>query len=255
MTEEFTTDLVSIVTPVYNAARFIQETIDSVLAQTYTEFELILVDDCSRDDSVAIIQKNQQNDPRIKLVQLPENSGAAVARNAGIAAARGQYIAFIDSDDCWAENKLTKQLGFMKKNAVSFSYTNFALVNEDGSIIKDKVDLPLALDYAGLLKNTAIACSTVVIDRNAIGDFRMPLVRKGQDTATWLMLMRERQIAAFGLDEVLNYYRQVAGSISSNRFAALKRTWHTYRNIEKLPLVKSLYYFSCYVFNAIKRRV
>lgn len=255
MTEEFTTDLVSIVTPVYNAARFIQETIDSVLAQTYTEFELILVDDCSRDDSVSIIQKNQQNDPRIKLVQLAENSGAAVARNAGIAAASGQYIAFIDSDDRWAENKLTKQLGFMKNNAVSFSYTNFALVNEAGAVIKDKVELPLTLDYAGLLKNTAIACSTVVIDRNAIGDFRMPLVRKGQDTATWLMLMRERQIAAFGLDEVLNYYRQVAGSISSNRFAALKRTWHTYRNIEKLPLVKSIYYFSYYVLNAIKRRV
>lgn len=255
MKEDFIIDLVSIVTPVYNAERFIQETVDSVLAQTYTEFELILVDDCSSDDSVAIIEQNQQNDNRIKLVQLKENSGAAVARNAGIAAAQGQYIAFIDSDDRWTENKLTKQLGFMKKNDVSFSYTNFALVNEEGAIIKEQVDLPMTLDYDGLLKNTAIACSTVVIDRHAIGDFRMPLVRKGQDTATWLMLMRERKAAAFGLNEVLNYYRQVEGSISSDRFGALKRTWHTYRNIERLPLLKCVYYFSFYVFNAIKRRV
>lgn len=247
-------ELVSVITPVYNAERFIRDTIDSVLAQTYTDFELILVDDQSTDSSVEIIKGYQAQDERVKLIQLEQNSGAAVARNSGIEAAKGQYIAFIDSDDRWSENKFAKQLAFMKNNDYSFSYTNFALVNEEGELLKESVDLPKSLNYEGLLKNTAIACSTVVIDRNQVGDFRMPLVRKGQDTATWLMLMRETGVTAYGVEDVLNYYRQVEGSISSNKIGALKRTWNTYRNLEKLPLFKCIYYFSLYVFNAIRRR-
>lgn len=255
MLEQYKRELVSVITPVYNAERFIRDAIDSVLAQTYTDWELILVDDHSSDASISIIKGFQQKDSRVKLIQLEKNSGAAVARNAGISAAKGQYLAFIDSDDKWTEDKLAKQLGFMRQNNLAFTYTNFALVNETGKILKDQIDLPESLNYAGLLKNTAIACSTVVIDRNQIGDFRMPLVRKGQDTATWLMIMRELNVSAYGLNEVLNYYRQVAGSISSNRFGALKRTWNTYRNIEKLPLLKCVYYFVFYMYNAVKRRL
>lgn len=247
--------LVSIVTPVYNAERFIAETIKSVQNQTYTEWELLLVNDSSSDGSVAVISKLATEDPRIRLVNLAENSGAAVARNAGLAAANGQYIAFVDSDDCWTETKLSDQLAFMQQSGSVFSYTNFALVNEVGEVLKEKVSLPERLTYSGLLKNTAIACSTVVIDREAVGDFTMPLVRKGQDTATWLKLMRERSIAADGLNKVLNYYRQVEGSISSDRMGALRRTWHTYRYLEQLPLPKAIYYFSHYVLQAILRRL
>lgn len=247
--------LVSIVTPVYNAERFIAETIKSVQSQTYTDWELLLVNDCSSDSSVAIISKIAAEDPRIRLINLAENSGAAVARNAGLAAANGQYIAFVDSDDCWTETKLADQLTFMQTSGSVFSYTNFALVNEAGDILKEQVNLPERLSYSGLLKNTAIACSTVVIDREAVGDFTMPLVRKGQDTATWLKLMRERQIAADGLDKVLNHYRQVEGSISSDRVGALRRTWHTYRHLEQLPFPKAIYYFSHYVLQAVMRRL
>lgn len=247
--------LVSIVTPVYNAERFIAETIKSVQSQTYTDWELLLVNDCSSDSSVAIISKIAAEDPRIRLINLAENSGAAVARNAGLAAANGQYIAFVDSDDCWTETKLADQLTFMQTSGSVFSYTNFALVNEAGDILKEQVNLPERLTYSGLLKNTAIACSTVVIDRESVGDFTMPLVRKGQDTATWLKLMRERQIAADGLDKVLNHYRQVEGSISSDRVGALRRTWHTYRHLEQLPLPKAIYYFSHYVLQAVMRRL
>lgn len=247
--------LVSIVTPVYNAERFIAETIKSVQSQTYTDWELLLVNDCSSDSSVAIISKIAAEDPRIRLINLAENSGAAVARNAGLAAANGQYIAFVDSDDCWTETKLADQLTFMQTSGSVFSYTNFALVNEAGDILKEQVNLPERLTYSGLLKNTAIACSTVVIDREAVGDFTMPLVRKGQDTATWLKLMRERQIAADGLDKVLNHYRQVEGSISSDRVGALRRTWHTYRHLEQLPFPKAIYYFSHYVLQAVMRRL
>lgn len=255
MSVEMQLNLVSIITPVYNAERFISETIDSVTNQNYQDWELILVNDCSSDNSVKIVEDYVAKDARIKLINLKENSGAAVARNAGIEAARGQYIAFVDSDDCWSPSKLMDQLDFMQSQHIAFSYTNFALVSESGVVVKDAVKLPLKLDYSGLLKNTAIACSTVVIDRMQTGDFRMPLVRKGQDTATWLMLMRERQVVAYGLDKVLNYYRQVEGSISSDRIGALKRTWNTYRNLEKLPLPKAVYYFAHYILQAILRRL
>ena len=247
--------LVSVITPVYNAERFIADTIESVQNQTYTEWELLLVNDCSSDQSVPIIEKYSANDPRIKLISLSSNSGAAVARNAGLAAAQGEFIAFIDSDDCWTETKLSDQLAFMQKLDSVFSYTNFALVNEAGDKVKERVQLPHRLTYSGLLKNTAIACSTVIINRAKVGDFTMPLVRKGQDTATWLKLMRERNIAADGLDKVLNHYRQVEGSISSDRIGALKRTWYTYRHLEKLPLYQAIYYFGHYVMQAVLRRL
>ncbi|MGF3067096.1 glycosyltransferase family 2 protein [Facklamia sp. P13055] len=247
--------LVSIITPVYNAERFLKKTIESVLNQSYQNWEWLLVDDCSNDISVRIIQEFAQEDSRIQLVNLSKNSGAAVARNKGLELARGRYISFIDSDDVWEYCKLEKQLAFMQEKALSFTYTNFSLIDESGETLKETVDLPERLDYNGLLKNTAIACSTVMIDREKIGDFRMPLVRKGQDTATWLMLMRERKIEAYALNEVLNHYRQVSGSISSNKLSALKRTWYTYRHLEKLPLYQCIYYYSHYVFQAIKRRL
>jgi teichuronic acid biosynthesis glycosyltransferase TuaG len=246
-------NLVSIVTPVYKAEAFIEKTVRSVMNQTYQEWEHILVDDCSPDNSEAIIRKLMAEDSRIKYVKLPENQGAAVARNTGIENAEGQYIAFIDSDDVWKPEKLEKQIRYMQENDYAFTYTNFQLVTEDGQPINESAPLPAKLNYTGLLKNTAIACSTVVIDRSVIGDFRMPLVRKGQDTATWLQILRKHDYA-YALNEVLGQYRQVEGSISSNRIGALKRTWNTYYNLEKLPLPKALYYFGFYVFNAIKRR-
>ncbi|MGX7348645.1 glycosyltransferase family 2 protein [Dolosicoccus paucivorans] len=247
--------LISVITPVYNAQEFIQETIESVQNQTFQQWEMILVNDQTPDNSVALIEELMQNDPRLKLIHLPENGGAAVARNAGLDEARGRYVAFIDSDDVWHPQKLEKQLEFMQENQYDFTYTNFALMTEEGDIRKDRVNLPLELGYYDLLKNTSIACSTVMIDRQKVGPFQMPLVRKGQDTATWLMLMRERGVKAYGLNEVLNYYRQVQGSISSNKFGALKRTWYLYHHLEGLPFLKASYYFLHYVVNAILRRI
>lgn len=256
MKKNYEDKLISIVTPVYNAAPFLTQTIEAVRSQSYPHWEWLLVDDASQDESTAIIQAVQTQDSRIKLISLKENSGAAVARNKGLEAARGRYIAFVDSDDYWDKYKLAEQLEFMIKNHYEFTYTNFASIDEEGDIIKENITLPLELDYYALLKNTAIACSTVMIDRETVGDFRMPLVRKGQDTATWLKLLRENEgLSAHGLDKVLNYYRQVEGSISSDRIGALKRTWHTYRHLEKLPLIKSIYFFSHYVFQAVKRRL
>lgn len=247
--------LVSIVTPVFNASEFIEETILSVINQSYHHWEYWLINDCSEDNSAEIIKKYENQDDRIHLINLKENSGAAVARNEGIRLSKGKYIAFIDSDDVWHPDKLCRQTIFMEENHYVFTYTNIALISENGELIKDHIDLPLMLNYSGLLKNTAIACSSVMIDIETIGKFQMPLVRKGQDTATWLMLMREKDICAHGMPQVLNYYRQVSNSISSNKLRAVKRTWNTYYRLEKLPLLKAVYYFSHYVWNAIKRRI
>lgn len=244
---------VSVITPVYNAEKFLSETIESVLNQTNKSFEYLLVDDCSTDYSANIIQEYAKNDSRIKYIKLRENSGAAVARNTGLENATARYIAFIDSDDMWYPEKLEKQLNFMQDENKAFTYTKYERISEEGELL-GAPGFPSKLNYSGLLKNTAIACSTVVIDREVIGDFRMPLVRKGQDTATWLKILKTHDYA-YLIDEVLNQYRTRKGSLSSNKTGALKRTWNTYRNIEKLPLPKAAYYFIFYVLNAIKRRM
>ena len=245
--------VVSVITPVYNAEKFLKETIDSVLKQSYKDFEYLLIDDCSTDNSPEIVKAYAEKDSRVKYIKLRENSGAAVARNTGLENAQGSYIAFIDSDDVWYADKLEKQLAFMREKNEAFTYTKYEHITEEGEV-QSTPDFPERLNYSGLLKNTAIACSTVVIDREVIGDFRMPLVRKGQDTATWLKILKNHDYA-YLVDEVLNQYRGREGSLSSDKIGALKRTWNTYRNIEKLPLPKAIYYFGFYVWNAVKRRI
>ncbi|WP_242620471.1 glycosyltransferase family 2 protein [Senegalia massiliensis] len=244
----------SIITPVYNAEKLIDETINSVLIQTYKDFEMILIDDCSTDSSRKVIKKYTDKDKRIKYSRLDKNSGAAVARNKGIELATGRYICFLDSDDLWTNTKLEEQLNFMKNKDIAFSFTSYSLINEEGKDLNKIVTAPKKIDYEGLLKNTIIGCLTVMIDREKVGDFRMPLVRAGQDTATWLSILKKGHIA-YGLQKPLAKYRIVKGSISHGKIKALKRTWNTYRNLEKLSLSKSIYVFIFYVFNAIKKRI
>lgn len=246
-------DLVSIITPVYNAEKFVEETIKSVQAQTYSNWEMILVDDLSTDRSEEIIKRIQNKDERIKYIKLNENSGAAVARNTAIENAKGRYIAFLDSDDLWKSTKLEKQLKFMKENNCGFTFTSYELMNEEGSNLNKVIKVPKRINYNGLLKNTIIGCLTVIIDRKLVGDFRMPLIRKGQDTATWLKILRSYEYA-YGINENLANYRLVKGSISSNKLSALKRTWYIYRSVENITLVKSIYVFNCYVLRAIAKR-
>lgn len=246
--------LISVITPVYNAEKYILQTVDSVMNQTFENFEHLLIDDRSPDNSAEIIKEYQKRDNRIQYIKLEENSGAAVARNTGIENARGRYVAFVDSDDKWYPAKLEKQLKYMEEENKAFTYTKFELINDDGTLKKEAAQIPEKFDYSGLLKNTAIACSTVMIDTSVIKDIKMPLVRKGQDTATWLKILRNHDYA-YLVDETLNQYRSVEGSLSSNKIQALKRTWNTYRNIEKLPLPKACYYFAAYCFNAVMRRV
>ncbi|WAW15526.1 glycosyltransferase family 2 protein [Peptostreptococcus equinus] len=246
--------LISIITPIYNADKHIEETVASVLKQTYTNFELLLIDDCSTDKSSEIIGRLIEKDNRIKYIKLKQNSGAAVARNIGLSKAKGRYVAFLDSDDLWKENKLKKQIELLDENNVAFCFTSYRYFYDADNITSKVARAPEKIDYEGLLKNTLIGCSSVMIDREIIGDFKMPEVRKGQDTATWLKLLRQVPYA-YGIYDDLVYYRVANGSLSSNKSQALRRTWYTYRNIEKLPLLKAIYVFIFYAFNAFKRRV
>ena len=249
-------DLVSIVVPVYNCEKFINHTIKTVLNQTYQNWELLLVDDCSTDNSVSIINGYVAGDNRIKLIKLKENSGAAVARNEGMKNANGKYIAFLDSDDLWNENKLKKQINFMKKNKYVFTYTGYEFVDEEGNKLDKIVKVPEQLTYKQALKNTTIFTSTVIFDVQELGKelIKMPNVRRGQDTATWWKVLKTG-IIAYGLDESLSMYRRSNNTLSSNKVKALKRTWNLYRNVEKLPFFTSLFNFIFYCFNAVKRRI
>lgn len=248
-------ELISIITPVYNSERFIEHTIKSVQSQTYINWELILVDDCSKDNSYEIINKFRNNDSRIKYIKLEQNSGAAIARNVALENANGRYIAFLDSDDIWKEDKLEKQIKFMQDRDIAFSFTSYELINENGELLNKVINVPEKINYDEYLKNTIIGCLSVVIDKEKIGDFRMPNIRANQDMATWLYIMREKKCIAYGIDECLGKYRLVSGSISNNKIKAAKSVWNVYRKIECMSIIKSCYCFFYYGLNAIKKRV
>lgn len=246
--------LVSIITPVYNAEKFIRETIESVQNQTYTNWEMLLINDCSTDSSAEIIKEKAAEDSRIKYIELDKNSGAAITRNTGISKAQGRYIAFLDSDDIWKSDKLDKQLALIKEKDIGFCFTSYRYVMQDGVPTNKVARAPEKIDYNGLLKNTIIGCSTVLIDREVMGDFRMTNVRRGQDTATWLQLLKRTEYA-YGIYEDLVWYRVVDGSLSHNKWNAIKRTWNTYRNVEHLSLPKAMYVFVFYAYNALRKRI
>lgn len=249
-------DLVSIIVPVYNAEKFIEETINSVLNQTYSNWELVLVNDCSTDNSSNIINNYLRKDSRIKLHNNIKNSRAAVSRNNGITESHGKYICFLDADDKWEKEKLEKQINFMKEKDCAFSFTSYEFADDKCIPNGKKVHVPEKINYKQALKNTTIWTSTVMFDMDKLTkeDIYMPNVTRGQDTATWWKVLKKIDYA-YGLDEILSYYRRTNESLSANKFVALKRTWNLYRNVEHLSLPSSIYNFIIYCFNAIRRRL
>lgn len=243
--------LVSVITPLYNAEAYIEKTILSVVNQTHGNWELLIIDDCSTDHSVSIIQSYVDTDSRIKLVQLKENSGAAVARNTGIELAQGRFIAFLDSDDTWHPDKLKKQIEFMLKNDYAFTYTAYHKVDESDTYLST-VNIPEKTSYNELLKTCVIGCLTSMYDTEQLGKVTFPLIRKRQDFALWLKILKKIPFA-YGLDEDLASYTIRSDSISANKFKAAQSNWYLYRNIEKLSIFMSIYYFSHYMIKGIVR--
>ena len=247
--------LISIITPVYNVESYIEETIKSVLDQTYEKWELLLIDDCSKDNSLNICEEYSKKDKRIKVFKQKINMGVANTRNRGIDEAKGDFICFLDADDIWDKEKLEKQLKFMKEENCAFSFTGYEFINKNGHSKNKKVKVPKKINYNEALKNTTIWTCTVMFNMNKLTkkDIYMPKV-KSEDTACWWKVLKKVDYA-YGLDEVLAYYRRRPNSLSSNKIKAVKRIWKLYRKQEKLGIIKSSYCFICYALRATLRRI
>lgn len=247
-------NLVSIITPSYNSSRFIKDTIESVINQTYQNWELLITDDCSIDNTVAIIEDYVKKDSRIKIFIQDKNRGPGAARNNSISRAKGRYIAFLDSDDIWEKNKLERQIDFITEKNVAFVFSSYYLMNESGVSLKKIIRVPEQITYRGYLKNTIIGCLTVLIDIKQTGKFEMPLISTSQDMATWLQILK-KGYNAYGMLEVLAGYRLVQNSNTAKKWKAVKDVWKVYRDIEHLPFIFSCYNWGGYLFNAIFKRI
>ena len=248
-------ELVSIITPVYNNSEFIEQTIKSVQKQTYKNWEMIIVDDCSTDRTPELIKKISQKDDRIKYIKLENNSGAAIARNKALSESRGRFIAYLDADDLWKKNKIQNQIDFMLAHDYAFVCSNYEKIDVNDKILK-QVKIPKEINYKLFLRNTIIQTVGVMIDSRKTGRelLMMPNVRRRQDAATWCQLLKSG-FNCYGVPEFLAYYRVVPNSLSSNKIKAMKGTWFLYRKIEKLSLVNACFCFLGYAINAVKKRI
>ena len=243
--------LVSVITPAHNAAAFLQAAIDSVRVQTLTSWEMVIVDDGSRDATADIIIRAAETDARIRLFRHPRALGAAAARNRAIKEARGRYIAFLDADDVWYPQKLERQIGFMRQEGVAFSYGTYDLIDESGRVT-GRYCPPLRVTYRDLLKTCSIGCLTAVFDTAVFGKRYMPAMRNRQDFVLWLDLLKSTKEAR-GMAEPLGAYRLHATSLSAGKWRTAYYQWRVYRKVENLNLFSSLYYFFHYAYYGLRK--
>jgi len=234
--------LVSIIMPTYNCGKFIEETINSVINQTYTNWELIIVDDCSKDNTEEVVK--QIKDKRIKYHKLKENSGAAVARTEAMKKAKGNYMAFLDSDDLWYPEKLEKQLKFMKDNNYDFTCTAYEQIDEESNLLNKVIKTKKKANYNRILLDCPVGNSTVMYNVDKLGKFEVPNIRKRNDDALWLQIIKKAKYI-YGMDDILMKYRIRSNSISSNKLSLVKYHWQLYREIEHLSVIRSAFHI-CY---------
>ncbi len=248
---------ISIVVPVYNAEKYIEETMDSVLAQTYREWELLLVLNGCEDATEEIVNRYKavHSDRNIRIILETENKGAALARNRGVNEASGRYIAYVDADDIWRPQKLEHLLAFMQKKDAAFVCSGYEFADENARGTGKVVHVPETLNYRQALKNTTIFTSTVMFDTAKLPKekIQMPAI-KSEDTALWWKILREGHVV-YGLDENLVLYRRPKKSLSSNKLEAVRRVWNLYRKSEKLSVIYSAYNFCFWAVRAVIRRV
>ena len=248
---------ISIVVPVYNAEKYIEQTVDMVRRQTFTDWELILVEDCSKDNSADVLRalENRLQDSRIRVIYKEHNEGAAKARNIGVEAASGRYLAFLDADDIWKENKLADELVFMQKKRAAFVFTAYEFGDENGIGTGKIVKVPDTLTYKKALSRTIIFTSTTLFDLSVLGKelMKMPDV-PSEDSATWWQILRAGY-TAYGYPEVTTIYRRPPKSLSSNKGKAIQRIWYLYRKVEKLPFLTSAVCFVGWALRATMRRL
>jgi len=244
--------LVSVIMPTYNCAKFIAETLDSIKAQTYENWEVVIVDDCSKDNTKEIVDAYIAADPRIKYHCLEVNSGAAVARTKAMELAEGEYMAFCDSDDLWMPDKLERQLAFMKENGYAFTCTAYEQINEETQPLNRVIKTVKKTNYNRLLLDCPVGNSSVMYSVKQMGKFEVPNIRKRNDDALWLqMLKKEKYI--YGMPDVLMRYRIRSNSISSNKLSVIKYHWILYREIEHLNVFRSAFHICWWCFLKVFR--
>lgn len=247
---------VSVITPSYNSEKYIAQTIESVQNQTYENWEMIIVDDCSSDRTCEIVEEFAKADPRIQLLRQEENAGAGRARTRAMQASEGRFIAYLDADDIWLPEKLEKQVAFMLEHKCSFSCTSYEVINDEGQRLNKNVYMLPKVNYVGFLTNNLLQTVGIMVDTSAVDKKHlvMPDIRRRQDAATWLQILKAGH-DCYGLDEILAQYRRAENSLSSNKVKAVKGVWSLYRDIEKLSLPFSCYCFVRYAFLAVWKRI
>ena len=255
--------MISIIVPVHNAEKFIRDTIDCVRAQSYEDWELLLIEDGSTDRTMEIMTAclEELKDARIQVrkreIRRPEEKtfGAARARNLGLSLARGRYIAYLDADDCWREDKLERELSFLQEKNAGFVFTGYEFGDENARGTGKVVRVPETLTYRQALANTTIFTSTVMIDTEKIERtlLEMPYI-KSEDTASWWKILKTG-VTAYGLDENLVIYRRGGKSLSSNKIEALRRIWNLYRQAAGLSVFASACHFVPWAYRAVRRRI
>ncbi len=233
--------MLTVVTPLYNSAQYIDDAIRSVVSQTFRDWEYLIVDDCSTDEGPEIAEAYCRTDSRIRLIRLSENSGAGICRNRGIEESRGRYIAFLDSDDLWLPDKLEIQLSVMKNHHISFTFTDYRKMNEEGVLSKQVVTCRETLSYRRQLKTNYVGCSTAVYDTQYYGERYFPVIRKRQDYGLWLNLL-ESGPPGRGIPTVLTHYRVRTGGLSGNKLELIRHNWNLYRSVLGFSRVLSAYY-------------
>ncbi|MHA0914288.1 glycosyltransferase family 2 protein [Kosakonia cowanii] len=243
--------LVSVIMPTFNSISTVRESIDSVRRQSYAPWELLITDDCSTDGTYEVLLEIASIDSRIKVYRNENNLGAGVSRNNSINQASGRFIAFLDSDDLWHKDKLSKQIDFMLQGKYALTYTYYRKIDASGNL-KGGVHPPKKVNYRTLLKSNVIGCLTAIYDRELLNKQFMPAIRKRQDMALWLTIL-QRIDYAMCLPEELAFYREGHISLSSNKLKILSSQWDFYKNYLGFSNLKSLYYFFFYALNAVKK--
>lgn len=248
----FDSELVSVIMPTYNSEKFIEKTVASALNQTYRKLEVIIVDDCSKDNTRTVVERLSDNDSRVRCVFQNENQGAAVARNVGIKNARGKYIAFLDSDDTWLPDKIEKQINVLR-NGHPFVFCAYDFVDGDGNHIGNKSKIKTEVSYRDELTKTYISTPTVIYDREFFADPDMPLRRTGQDYAFWLVLLSKAN--AYGIDEALVHVTRREGSLSKNKFQSLVDVYEVQTKFEKFGSLRACWNTVQYFFYAMNKKL
>ncbi len=250
----FPNELVSVIIPCYNSAKYLRECVESILNQTYTNLEVLITDDCSTDiDTKKILRELEHSDKRVKVFYLDRNSGPAAARNNSIEHAKGRYIAFCDSDDKWFEDKLSEQINLFKKNNYAVIYSNYEKINDKSKRTNRIVKAPKSTTYLQLLKGNTIGNLTGIYDTLKVGKIKIKPIGH-EDYAMWLDILKMGW-TAHNTQTVTAAYRIHSQSLSFNKIKVLRWQWNIYRKHEKLSIKKTLYYFIHYSINALLKRL